>query len=67
MSGSNARVRKIIEIKGDLPPEDERAANMISKYRVRGTRNPGDYEARDTDATSQRGIEKRIRSGKKKI
>jgi hypothetical protein len=67
MSGSNARVRKIIEVKGDLPPEEERAENMVSDYRVRGFRNPGDYEAKDTDATNQRGVEKRIRAGKKKV
>lgn len=67
MSGSNARVRKIIEIKGDFPPEEERAENMVSDYRVRGTRNPGDYDARNTDATSMRGVEKNIRKEKKKI
>lgn len=67
MSGSNARTRKIIETKGDLPAERDRAANMVSEYRVRGTRNPGDYDARNTDATSVRGIEKRIGRGKKKL
>lgn len=67
MSGSNARTRKIIETKGDLPAERDRAAHMISDYRVRGARNIGDYEAKETDATSVRGIEKRIRRGKKKL
>lgn len=67
MSASNARIRKIIETKGDLPAERDRAAHMISDYQVRGTRNIGDYDARNTDATSARGIEKRIRKGKKKL
>lgn len=65
MSGSNARTRKIIETKGDLPAEKDRVANMVSDYRVRGARNIGDYEAKETDATNVRGIEKRIRKGKK--